>query len=52
LLACGFSGHGFKFASVVGEVLADLATAGKTALPVAFLGLERFGKVATPATVT
>ena len=52
LLACGFSGHGFKFASVVGEVLADLSTAGKTALPVAFLGLERFGRVATPATAT
>ena len=24
-IACGFSGHGFKFASVVGEILADLA---------------------------
>jgi sarcosine oxidase len=43
-LACGFSGHGFKFASVVGEVLADLATAGKTALPVEFLGLSRFAR--------
>lgn len=26
LLACGFSGHGYKFAPVVGEVLANLAT--------------------------
>lgn len=26
VVAAGFSGHGFKFASVVGEVLADLAT--------------------------
>lgn len=42
-VACGFSGHGFKFASVVGEVLADLATTGATALPAAFLGLGRFG---------
>lgn len=42
VLACGFSGHGFKFASVVGEVLADLAAEGKTALPVGFLGLRRF----------
>jgi DNA-binding response OmpR family regulator len=25
-MAAGFSGHGFKFASVLGEVLADLAT--------------------------
>jgi sarcosine oxidase len=42
LLACGFSGHGFKFASVVGEVLADYATRGKTDLPARFLGLSRF----------
>ncbi len=26
--AGGFSGHGFKFASVVGEILADLAIDG------------------------
>ena len=38
---CGFSGHGFKFASVVGEALADLATTGTTELPIGFLGLER-----------
>jgi sarcosine oxidase len=43
VIACGFSGHGFKFASVMGEVLADLATTGATPLPVAFLGLQRFG---------
>jgi glycine/D-amino acid oxidase-like deaminating enzyme len=41
-LACGFSGHGFKFASVIGETLADLATRGATELPVQFLGLDRF----------
>jgi sarcosine oxidase len=41
-LACGFSGHGFKFASVVGEVLADLVLVGKTSLPAQFLGLGRF----------
>jgi sarcosine oxidase len=40
--ACGFSGHGFKFVSVVGEILADLATEGKTELPIGFLGLKRF----------
>jgi sarcosine oxidase len=33
-VACGFSGHGFKFASVVGEVIADLAMSGATELPV------------------
>ena len=42
IVACGFSGHGFKFASVVGEALADLALEQRTALPIGFLGLERF----------
>ena len=30
----GFSGHGFKFASVLGEVAADLATTGATSYPI------------------
>jgi sarcosine oxidase len=42
VVAAGFSGHGFKFASVVGEALADLATEGRTDLPIGFLGLGRF----------
>jgi sarcosine oxidase len=42
VLACGFSGHGFKFASVAGEILADLATRGATGLPIEFLSLRRF----------
>ena len=42
IIAAGFSGHGFKFASVVGEVLADLATRGETRHPIGFLGLHRF----------
>jgi sarcosine oxidase len=33
-VACGFSGHGFKFVPVVGEILADLATEGATAHPI------------------
>ncbi|GAA1467423.1 N-methyl-L-tryptophan oxidase [Microbacterium thalassium] len=33
-IACGFSGHGFKFVPVVGEILADLATRGSTDLPI------------------
>ena len=41
-IACGFSGHGFKFVSVVGEILADLATEGKTNLPIDFLRVKRF----------
>ncbi len=43
VIAAGFSGHGFKFASVVGEVLADLAQRGETRYPIGFLGLKRFG---------
>ena len=34
VVACGFSGHGFKFVPVVGEVLADLALDGATAHPI------------------
>ncbi|MEO5599868.1 MAG: FAD-dependent oxidoreductase [Cyclobacteriaceae bacterium] len=41
-IACGFSGHGFKFVSVVGEILADLAMKGKTELPIGFLKLRTF----------
>jgi sarcosine oxidase len=33
-VAAGFSGHGFKFVTVVGEILADLATTGTTAYPI------------------
>lgn len=36
-VACGFSGHGFKFASVIGEALADLALNHNTTLPIEFL---------------
>lgn len=42
VIAAGFSGHGFKFASVVGEVLADLVLTGSTRHPIGFLGLGRF----------
>jgi sarcosine oxidase len=41
-IACGFSGHGFKFGSVVGEVLADLALDGHSKHPIDFLRLSRF----------
>ena len=44
IVAAGFSGHGFKFASVVGEVLADLAQTGETRHPIGFLGLGRFAQ--------
>ena len=44
VIACGFSGHGFKFAPVMGEALADLAVEGKTDWPIGFLGLSRFSQ--------
>jgi sarcosine oxidase len=43
VFAAGFSGHGFKFAPVVGEVLADLAERGRTDWPI---GLFRLGRLA------
>lgn len=34
IVAAGFSGHGYKMSSVVGEILADLATEGETRHPI------------------
>jgi sarcosine oxidase len=42
VLGAGFSGHGFKFCSVVGEILADLALEGDTSHDIDFLRLSRF----------
>ena len=41
IVACGFSGHGFKFAPVVGEILADLAADGGTSHPIALFDPRR-----------
>jgi len=38
----GLSGHGFKFASVLGEILTELSLDGQTQLPAGFLSCERF----------
>jgi sarcosine oxidase len=45
--ASACSGHGFKFASVMGEILADLSLEGRTRHPIGFLSAARF--VASPA---
>ena len=42
-IACGFSGHGYKFCGVVGEILADLATAGSTRHPIDSFSPTRLG---------
>lgn len=41
VLAAGFSGHGFKLASVIGEVMADLAQRGETRHDVSLHRLAR-----------
>jgi sarcosine oxidase len=43
VLCGGFSGHGFKFAPVIGEICADLAFAGTSRHDIDFLSLRRFG---------
>jgi sarcosine oxidase len=42
VVAAGFSGHGFKFASVVGEILADLTIDGDTDHPIDRFRVDRF----------
>ena len=44
VIACGFSGHGYKFCSVVGEILADLATEGTTRHPIDLFSPARLKK--------
>ena len=39
--AAGFSGHGFKFAPVVGSALSDLVIEGCSDLPIGFLSAAR-----------
>lgn len=48
VFASACSGHGFKFASVIGEVLSDLAFEGRTRHDISFLSLDRF-QAARPA---
>lgn len=40
-VACGFSGHGFKFVPVIGEILADLSTHGATEHSIALFDPRR-----------
>jgi sarcosine oxidase len=42
-IAAGFSGHGYKFCSVVGEVMADLVQREETEHDIELFRLKRFG---------
>ena len=41
VVAAGFSGHGYKFCSVIGEILADLALEGGTRHDISLFTLQR-----------
>ena len=41
-IAAGFSGHGYKFCSVIGEIMADLAQDGRSRHDIDFFRLGRF----------
>ena len=43
-VAAGFSGHGFKFSTLVGKILAELAADGATDYPVERFRLDRFDR--------
>jgi sarcosine oxidase len=42
IVAAGFSGHGFKFCSVIGEIMADLAMKGQTTHDLSLFRINRF----------
>lgn len=46
VLAAGFSGHGFKFATAIGEMLASLAL-DSSSRPLPLFAVDRFGRTAS-----
>lgn len=42
IIAAGFSGHGFKFSSVIGEILCDLAFKGEADFDLSMFSINRF----------
>lgn len=44
VFASACSGHGFKFASAIGEILANLSTTGHSAFDLAPFSLSRFAQ--------
>jgi sarcosine oxidase len=45
LLAAGFSGHGFKFAPAIGEVLADLVTEARARYDLGLFAPDRYANM-------
>ncbi|MDW7615365.1 N-methyl-L-tryptophan oxidase [Peribacillus simplex] len=41
-ISAGFSGHGFKFSSVIGEILSDLIISGKSENDISVFSINRF----------
>ena len=41
-VGAGFSGHGFKFASAIGEILAEISLDGETKQDISLFSLDRF----------
>lgn len=44
VIAAGFSGHGYKFCSVIGEILADLVIDGKTSHSIELFSFDRLNQ--------
>ncbi|MEH7308012.1 N-methyl-L-tryptophan oxidase [Neobacillus drentensis] len=42
MIAAGFSGHGFKFASIIGKIICDFVTEGQTNYDISMFSLQRF----------
>ena len=44
-IAAGFSGHGFKFSSAIGQILSDLIISGKTEQNISTFSIKRFNEI-------
>ncbi len=44
IVACGFSGHGFKFAPIIGKTLATLALTGEQLMPLQPFSISRLAR--------
>jgi len=49
VFGAGFSGHGFKFTTLMGSILADLALAGSTPHDTSLFGVDRFAPLSRMA---